>query len=42
MSYYKGNFGPMLAPPEGLRAPELSGVNPGDRTQELGGDSKVI
>ena len=32
----------MLAPPEGLRAPELPGVNPGGRPQESGGDSKAI
>ena len=32
----------MLAPPEGLRAPELPGVNPGGRPQESGDDSKVI
>ena len=36
------DFGPFLAPMEGLRAPELPGVNPGDRPQELGGDSKAI
>ena len=42
MFYYKGPFGPLLAPPEGLRAPELLGVNPRDRPQESGGDSKVI
>ena len=27
---------------KGLRAPEVPGVNPGDRPQESGGDSKVI
>ena len=31
-----------VAPPEGLRAPELPGVNPGDRPQKSGGDSKAI
>ena len=35
-------FGPLLAPPEGLRAPGLPGVNPRGRPQESGGDSKVI
>ena len=35
-------LGPLLAPPEGLRAPEQPGVNPGDRPQESGGDSKEI
>ena len=34
--------GHILAPPEGLRAPELPGVNPGGRPQESGGDSKAI
>ena len=34
--------GHILAPPEGLRAPELPGVNPGGRPQESGGNSKVI
>ena len=34
--------GHILAPPEGLRAPELPGVNPGGRAQESGGDSKAI
>ena len=38
----KGPFGPLLAPPKGLRALELPGVNPGDRPQESGGDSKAI
>ena len=33
---------PLLAPPEGLRAPELPGVNTGDRPKESGGDSKAI
>ena len=32
----------MLAPPEGLRAPQLPGINPGDRPQESWGDSKAI
>ena len=32
----------MLAPPEGQRAPELPGVNPGGRPQESWGDSKAI
>ena len=32
----------ILAPPEGLRAPEVPGVNPGGRPQESGGDSKAI
>ena len=32
----------LLAPLEVLRAPELPGVNPGDRPQESGGDSKAI
>ena len=31
-----------VPPPEGLRAPELPGVNPGGRPQESGGDSKAI
>ena len=35
-------FGPLLAPPEGLRAPGVPGVNPGGRPQESGGDSKAI
>ena len=34
--------GHILAPPEGLRAPELPGVNPGGRPQESGSDSKAI
>ena len=34
--------GHILAPPEGLRTPELPGVNPGGQTQESGGDSKAI
>ena len=34
--------GHILAPPEGLRAPELPGVNPGGGPQESGGDSKAI
>ena len=34
--------GHILAPPEGLRAPEVPGVNPGGRPQESGGDSKAI
>ena len=29
-------------PPEGLRNPELSGLNHEDRPQESGGDSKAI
>ena len=32
----------MLAPPEGLRAPGVPGVNPGGRPQESGGDSKAM
>ena len=38
----EGPFGPLLAPPEGLRAPGVHGVNPGGRPQESGGDSKAI
>ena len=34
----KGPFGPLLDPPEGLRAPGVPGVNPGGRLQESGGD----
>ena len=34
--------GHILAPPEGLRAPGVPGVNPGGRPQESGGDSKAI
>ncbi len=34
--------GHILAPPEGLRAPEVPGVNPGGRPQESGSDSKAI
>ena len=34
--------GHILAPPEGLRAPELPGVNTGGRPQESGGDFKAI
>ena len=34
--------GHILAPPEGLRAPGLPGVNPGGRLQGSGGDSKAI
>ena len=34
--------GAYLAPPEGLRAPELLVVNPGGRPQESEGDSKAI
>ena len=37
----KGPFGPLLAPPEGLRDPGVPGVNPGGRLQESGGDSKA-
>ena len=33
----KGPSGPLLAPPEGLRAPELPWVNPEDRPQESRG-----
>ena len=32
----------MLAPPEGLGAPGLPGVNPGGGSQESGSDSKGI
>ena len=42
MIYWKGPLGQLIAPPEGLRTPELPGVNPGDRPQESGGDSKAI
>ena len=35
-------FGPLLAPLEGLRAPELPGVNPWGLPQQSGGDSKAI
>ena len=35
-------FGPLLEPPEGLRALGVPGVNPWGRPQESGGDSKVI
>ena len=42
LTYYKGTFGPLLAPLEGLRALELLGVNPGGQPQESGGDSKAI
>ena len=34
--------GHIPAPPEGLRAPELPGVNPGGGPKESGGDSKAI
>ena len=34
--------GHILATPEGLHAPELPGVNPGDQPQDSGGDSKAI
>ncbi len=34
--------GHILAPPEGLRAPEVPGVNLGGRPQQSGGDSKAI
>ena len=34
--------GHILAPPEGLRAPELPGINPGGQPHESGDDSKVI
>ena len=34
--------GHKLAPPEGLLAQELIGVNCGDRPQESAGDSKAI
>ena len=40
--YQKEPFGPLLAPQGGLRAPEVSGVNPGGRPQESGDDSKTI
>ena len=33
---------PLLAPPEGLRALGVPGVNPKGRPQESGGDSKAI
>ena len=35
-------FAPLLAPPEGLCAPGLPGVNPGGGPQESGSDSKAI
>ena len=38
----KEPFGPLLAPPEGLHAPGVPGVNPGGLPQESGGDSKAI
>ena len=34
--------GHILAPPEGLRAPELPGVNPGVQLWKSVGDSKSI
>ena len=34
--------GHILAPPEGLRALELPGVNPGGRPQDSEGDSRAI
>ena len=42
IDHKKGPFGPLLAPPEGLRALELIEVNPGGQPQESGGDSKAI
>ena len=35
-------YGQLQSAPEGLRAPELPGVDPGGQPQESGGDSKAI
>ena len=38
----KGTFGPLLAPPKGLRAPAVGGVGVRGQPRRSGGDPKVI